>query len=57
MIIASESVDLNTPTGPMRTHIVRPVARGRYPAIIFYSEIFQVTGPIRRSAAMLAGHG
>ncbi len=41
----------------MRTHIVRPVAAGRYPGILFYSEIFQVTGPIRRTAAMLAGHG
>ena len=34
---------------------VRPVAPGEYPGIIFYSEIFQVTGPIRRTAAMLAG--
>jgi carboxymethylenebutenolidase len=41
----------------MRTHIVRPAAPGKYPGIIFYSEIFQVTAPIRRTAAMLAGHG
>jgi carboxymethylenebutenolidase len=57
MIIVEEAVDLNTPTGVMRTHIVRPAAAGRYPGIVFYSEIFQVTGPIRRTAAMLAGHG
>ena len=57
MTITEETHDLPTPTGPMRTHIVRPAAPGRYPAIIFYSEIFQVTGPIRRTAAMLAGHG
>ena len=41
----------------MRTHITRPVAPGRYPGLVFYTEIFQVTGPIRRTAAMLAGHG
>src|ERR1700677_3295616 len=53
----NESVDLSTPTGPMRTHLFRPVAEGRYPGVVLYSEIFQVTGPIRRTAAMLAGHG
>lgn len=52
-----EFVDLDTPTGPMRTHIFRPVAPGRYPGILLYSEIFQKTGPIHRTAAMLAGHG
>lgn len=58
MIISdSEVAELATPTGPMRTHIFRPVAAGKYPGIVFYSEIFQVTGPIRRAAATLAGHG
>jgi carboxymethylenebutenolidase len=57
IIINDEYVTLDTPTGPMRTHIVRPAAAGRYPGIIFYSEIFQITAPIRRTAAMLAGHG
>lgn len=33
------------------------MAAGRYPGIVFYSEIFQITGPIRRMAAILAGHG
>jgi carboxymethylenebutenolidase len=53
----NEFVDLATPTGMMRTYVFRPVAAGRYPGILFFSEIFQVTGPIRRTAAMLAGHG
>jgi carboxymethylenebutenolidase len=52
-----EFVDLDTPTGPMRTHIFRPVAPGKYPGIVLYSEIFQKTGPIHRTAAMFAGHG
>jgi carboxymethylenebutenolidase len=57
MIVTEEQVELTTPYGPMRTQIVRPAAPGRYPGIVFYSEIFQVTGPIRRTAALIAGHG
>src|SRR5688500_15132396 len=53
----SEFVDLPTATGPMRTYVFRPQAGGRYPGILLFSEIFQVTGPIRRTAAFLAGHG
>src|SRR3954465_14483252 len=53
----TEHVDLSTPSGPMRTYVFRPTAVGRYPGILLYSEIFQVTGPIRRTAALLAGHG
>jgi len=52
-----EFVDIATPKGPMRTYLFRPAAPGKYPGVLFYSEIFQVTGPIRRTAAMLAGHG
>src|SRR5271154_5410085 len=58
MIIREEEVvELATPHGPMRTVVLRPVAPGKYPGAVFYSEIFQITGPIRRTAAMLAGHG
>jgi carboxymethylenebutenolidase len=52
-----ESVDLPTPTGPMRTAVYRPAAPGRYPGLLLFSEIFQITAPIRRTAALLAGHG
>ncbi len=41
----------------MRTTVYRPQAAGQYPSIIFYSEIFQQTAPIARSAAILASHG
>lgn len=57
IITADEYTDLATPFGSMRTHVLRPVAPGRYPGVVFFSEIFQVTGPIRRTAAWLAGHG
>ena len=53
----TESADIDTPTRPMRTYLIRPAAEGRYPGLVLYSEIFQVTGPIRRAAAMLASHG
>lgn len=57
IVTEPQPVELNTPYGPMRTHVVRPVAPGKYPGVMFYSEIFQITAPIRRTAAMLAGHG
>ena len=58
MILQSDEVaELPTPDGPMRAYVFRPVAAGRYPGVVLYSEIFQVTGPIRRTAALLAGHG
>src|SRR5271156_5900532 len=57
IIVNDEYVTLDAPKGPMRPHIVRPAAPGRSPGILFYSEIFQITAPIRRTAAMLAGHG
>lgn len=57
VVIDNEYVDLETPTGAMRTHIVRPAAEGRFPGITLYSEIFQVTSPIHRTAVQLAGHG
>jgi carboxymethylenebutenolidase len=57
MIIQSDTVDLPTPTGTMRTYVHRPAGDGKYPAILFYSEIFQQTGPIERAARLMAGHG
>jgi len=53
----NEWQDLPTPSGPMRTYLFRPAAPGKYPGVVLFSEIFQVTGPIRRTAAMIAGHG
>jgi carboxymethylenebutenolidase len=52
-----EHVEVATPTGPMRVHRFYPKTATPRPAIILYSEIFQVTGPIRRLASRLAGEG
>lgn len=49
--------DVSTPTGPMRTHFFVPSDERPYPAIVLYSEIYQMTGPIARTAAYIAGHG
>lgn len=62
MQIQSSEVDLQTPTGTMRCYVYRPKAASpdtpkKYPALILYSEIFQQTAPIRRSAQIMAGHG
>lgn len=57
MTIKDDIVEVSTRTGPMRTYIFRPAGDFRAPAIILYSEIFQVTGPIRRTAAMFGGQG
>ncbi|HEY8991993.1 MAG TPA: dienelactone hydrolase family protein [Luteolibacter sp.] len=56
-VLADSFVDLATRRGPMRVHLFLPLGAGKRPAVIFYSEIFQVTGPIRRMAAALAGEG
>jgi len=62
MQIQASEVDLPTPTGTMRCYVYRPKTETgavpkKYPAIILYSEIFQQTSPIRRSAQTMAGHG
>jgi carboxymethylenebutenolidase len=41
----------------MRTFIAAPKTSGRYPGIVFYSDIFQLTGPMLRACVRLAGHG
>ncbi len=38
-------------------HLVRPAVAGRYPGVLLFSEIYQVTAPVRRLAALLAGLG
>ena len=53
----SEVVTIDTQTGPMRAIVSRPNAPGKYPGIVLYSEIFQITGPIKRTAAQVASQG
>lgn len=57
MLIQEEFIDLQTPQGVMRTFIFRPAAVGRFPGIVLFAEIYQMTAPIARTARLLAGHG
>ena len=57
MLIKSHHIDIDTPTGKMRTYVHQPAQIGKYPTILFYSEIFQQTGPILRAAQIVASHG
>lgn len=41
----------------MRMLVAAPRAEGEYPGILLYSDIFQLTGPMVRAAARLAGYG
>lgn len=57
MILEETVEQLATPSGSMRSFVYRPLAPGRWPGVVLFSEIFQRTGPIGRSAALLAGQG
>jgi carboxymethylenebutenolidase len=62
MKVQSQIADINTATGVMRTYIHRPVGGKpssgiKFPTILFYSEIFQQTGPIESAAKIIASHG
>ncbi len=57
MTIQKEVIQLMTPTGEMRCEVYRPTHKSPVPSVIFYSEIFQITSPIARTASYLAGHG
>ncbi|MCZ7645502.1 MAG: dienelactone hydrolase family protein [Planctomycetota bacterium] len=57
MLLTEDHVDLETPSGTMRTYRFQPADEGRYPGLALWSEIYQVTGPIQRVARALAGEG
>lgn len=46
---------------PMRIFLFHPTVpqhpRARFPGVVLFSEIYQVTGPVARFARQLAGHG
>ena len=57
MLLQEDYVDLMTPQGVMRTFIFRPAAAGQFPGIVLFAEIYQMTGPIARTARLIASHG
>jgi carboxymethylenebutenolidase len=58
MVITTEYVDVEVKDSvPMRTLVCAPRAEGKYPGVLCYSDIFQLTGPMVRACARLAGYG
>jgi carboxymethylenebutenolidase len=57
MQITTREIEIKVHGRPMRTVVNLPRPAGRYPGVLLYSEIFHLTGPIRRSMERLAGHG
>ena len=47
MTIKEETVDLQTPAGPMRTYIFRPAADGKYPGLTLGSPMVDYVGLAR----------
>src|SRR5829696_8707788 len=57
MVVTTESVNIDSDGSPMRLLVTAPRQEGRYPGIVAYSDIFQITGPMERICARLAGYG
>jgi carboxymethylenebutenolidase len=58
MLIVDEFTEVETSTGKMRIRVMRPKDESRrWPGIVLWSEIFQITGPIARSAQIFACNG
>ena len=57
MQITTKDEELRVDDSPMRVYVAAPRPEGTYPGVLLYSEIFQLTGPIRRSVERLAGYG
>lgn len=57
MIVTTETVDVSAGGTPMRMLVTAPKAEGRYPLMLVYSDIFQVTATQRRMSTRLAGYG
>jgi len=57
MIVTTGYVDLDAGGSTIRSFLAQPKAPGPHPGIVFYSDIFQLTGPMVRACVRLAGHG
>lgn len=57
MQIKTEYVDIPVAGKTMRTLVAAPAAEGEYPGILLFSDIFQLSGPMHRASARLAGYG
>jgi len=57
MRVTTEYMDIPAGPAPMRMFVAAPWMAGKYPGILCYSDIFQLTGPMLRVTTRLAGYG
>ncbi len=57
MVVTTDYVEIPSGGTPMRMFVAAPKAPGKYPGIVCYSDIFQLTGPMLRLVSRLAGYG
>src|SRR5690349_8729424 len=57
MVVETSYVDIRVGASLMRTFVASPRAEGKFPAILCYSDIFQLTGPMLRACIRLGGYG
>src|SRR5262252_4887916 len=57
MVVETAYIDIPIANSPMRTFVAAPRAEGKFPGILCYSDIFQLTGPMLRACVRLAGYG
>lgn len=57
MQIRTSTVDVPRGNRVMRTFVARPLDEVAYPALLFYSDIFQLTPSTRRTIQRFAGYG
>jgi carboxymethylenebutenolidase len=57
MKLSEDEIRVPSPDGEIRSVVIRPVADGRWPAVLYYSDIFQLTESTLRTARRLASLG
>ena len=57
MQIIQRNIGLTVDDSLMRVYVAAPEPAAQYPGILFYSDIYQLGGPITRLADRLAGYG
>jgi carboxymethylenebutenolidase len=59
MIVATEYKEISVDNSPLRMFVAQPKdeSKSKFPVVIFYSDIFQLTAPMLRSCVRLAGYG
>lgn len=57
MQVKQQNTSIIVDDSVMRVYLASPRAEGQYPGILFYSDIYQLGGPITRLADHLAGYG